>query len=361
MPKFIPGLKLCEAFYEEAIRPLLSEHHPRLSYTAARLDWGSDVLSFDTPMSMDHGWGPKMTLYLDPEDHGQLHHSLDALFAQCLPLQVRGFPTHFGEPLADGGVMQKKESHPIHHMVVITTPQKFFQDYLGLESDHPLAPTDWLSLPHQKLRTLQSGRIYHDDLGLEERRKRLAWYPQDLWRYLMAVQWQRIDQDAPFVGRAGSVDDGLGSHLVGARLVREIMRLGFLLSKVYPPYAKWFGSAFDALSIADPLQSVLEHVLKSLSWQERQGYLSDAYAILMAYHANLKIPRESFTNIPYFHNRPFRVPEGSRFVDALLSEISDPEVRALPCHLGNVDQISDNTDVLEDPQRCRDLIKALLE
>jgi hypothetical protein len=360
MPKFMPGLELSEAFYQDAIRVLMAENYPNLAYSAARLDWGSDVLGFDTPMSMDHGWGPKMTLYLQPNDYKNLYAALDDLFAYHLPLEVRGFPTHFAEPYADGGVMARKASHPIHHMVTITTVQKFFNDYLGLAIDRPLTPTDWLTLPQQKLRTLNSGRIYHDDLGLENIRSRFTWYPHDLWLYLMAVQWRRIDQDAPFLGRTGIVKDELGSRLVASRLVREIMRLGFLLSKIYAPYAKWFGAAFNDLYFSIPLSPILEDVLNSRSWRERQGSLSDAYQLLMEYHANLQIPKKSFSDVPYFHNRPFLVPDGNRFVDSLLAEIMDPEVKRLPKHLGNVDQISDNTDVSEDPKRCQAMIGAFL-
>lgn len=57
MTQFIPGLKLSEYFFDEAIRPIMADSFPQLPYSAARLDYGSDVLGFDTPMSMDHGWG----------------------------------------------------------------------------------------------------------------------------------------------------------------------------------------------------------------------------------------------------------------------------------------------------------------
>jgi len=358
MPEFIPGLELSEALYNKAIQPLMAKYHPSLPYAAARLDWGSDVLGFDTPMSMDHGWGPKITLYLTPNDFKMHHQALDQLFTNHLPLEVQGFPTHFAEPYADGGVMHKKAEHPIHHMVTLTTIEKHFDDYLGLDINHPPSPTDWLSLPQQKLRTLTAGRIFHDDLGLEEIREQFHWYPHDLWMYLMAVQWRRIDQDAPFVGRTGSVGDEFGSQLIAARLVREIMRLGFLVSKEYAPYAKWFGSAFDELFISFPLKPLLEKVLDSQHWREREGRLNDAYEVLMEYHANLKIPSQTISGVSLFHNRPFLVPDGERFVKALLSEITDSEVKRLPKHMGNVDQISDNTDVLEDPQRCRALILA---
>ena len=119
MPEFIPGLDLSEALFKDAVQPLLTNEQPNLAYSAARLDWGSDVLGYDTPMSMDHGWGPKLTLYLAPADYDERHEALDKLFAHQLPFEVRGFPTHFAEPYADGGVMVKKETHPIHHKSTI--------------------------------------------------------------------------------------------------------------------------------------------------------------------------------------------------------------------------------------------------
>ncbi|MFW5713402.1 MAG: DUF4037 domain-containing protein [Brevefilum sp.] len=360
MPEFIPGLELSKCFYQDAIQPLLASHFPDLAYSAARLSWGSDVLGFDTPMSMDHGWGPKMTFFLKSENFETIYESLDDFFANQLPLEIRGFPTHFAEPYADGGVMEKKEKHPIHHMIKITTVKNFFHEYIGLDIEKPISPADWLTLPQQKLRTLRSGQIYHDSLGLEDIRESFRWYPHDLWLYLMACSWRRIDQEAPFVGRAGSVDDELGSSLVAARLVKEIMQLGFLLSKVYAPYAKWFGTAFDDLGISLPLSSILWEILNAESWRQRERALGDAYMVLMEYHANLKIPEKSFTRIVNFYNRPFHVPPANDIAEALLSEITDPDVRRLPQRLGNVNQISDNTDLLEDPQRCRDLIGGLL-
>lgn len=58
MPDFIEGLKLSEIFFFEAVQPILTTHFPGLPYSAARLDYGSEVLGFDTPQSRDHHWGP---------------------------------------------------------------------------------------------------------------------------------------------------------------------------------------------------------------------------------------------------------------------------------------------------------------
>ena len=65
---FTKGLDLCQAFFMEAVRPLLTLHFPHLRYAAGRLSGGSDVLGFDTPQSRDHDWGPRLTLFLREED-----------------------------------------------------------------------------------------------------------------------------------------------------------------------------------------------------------------------------------------------------------------------------------------------------
>ncbi|HLU36909.1 MAG TPA: hypothetical protein VKZ61_14150, partial [Thermomicrobiales bacterium] len=62
--KFIPGRELSARFYTEAVRPILDAHAAGIPYAAALVGPGSDVLGFDTPRSMDHDWGPRLTLFL---------------------------------------------------------------------------------------------------------------------------------------------------------------------------------------------------------------------------------------------------------------------------------------------------------
>jgi Domain of unknown function (DUF4037) len=69
---------------------------------------------------------------------------------------------------------------------------------------------------------------------LERSRATPRWYPHDLWLYLLAAQWRCIEQGEAFVGRTGAiVGDDLGSRVVAARLVRELMRLCFLMEQQY--------------------------------------------------------------------------------------------------------------------------------
>jgi hypothetical protein len=72
-------------------------------------------------------------------------------------------------------------------------------------------------------------------------------------------------------------------------------------------------------------------------------------------HNKLQVTEALDTAVRRFHERPYWVIDGDRFVDALRAAIADPEVRALPAHLGSVDQFVDSTDVLDDLSRLRQL------
>jgi hypothetical protein len=88
-------LDLSEAFYKEAVKPVIDKHFPNLVYSAARIGHGSDVLGYDTAQSMDHDWGPKLQLFLENADYGFLREELDEILSQNLPYEIRGFPTNF--------------------------------------------------------------------------------------------------------------------------------------------------------------------------------------------------------------------------------------------------------------------------
>ena len=67
---FLPGLKLNELFYTEAVAPILQREFPAVPMAAARIGSGSELLGFDTEMSTDHDWGPRFQLFLRAEDWG---------------------------------------------------------------------------------------------------------------------------------------------------------------------------------------------------------------------------------------------------------------------------------------------------
>lgn len=354
-PVFLPGLQLSRAFYSEAVRPLL--HGVR--HSAARIGPGSEVLGFDTPRSADHEWGPRLEVFVAPADADRIP-ELDRRLSERLPRTFRGWPTHFEAVEGDHVGRMATTDGPVRHRVAITTVEAWCHDRLGVDPRAGLDATDWLALPTQALAEATAGAVFHDGLGeLTGLRAALAWYPPDVWRYVLACQWERIAQEEAFVGRAGEVGDELGSAVVAARLVRDLIRLALLLHRRYPPYGKWLGSAFAALPLAATLGPVLRGALAAGTWRERERHLATAYeALATAQNDTGLAPPVDPATRPYFA-RPFRLLKADRFADALLAAVSDPAVAALP-RVGAVDQHADNTDLLTDPRRTRAVARAAL-
>jgi hypothetical protein len=186
---------------------------------------------------------------------------LDAVLDRELPAEFRGYPVRFAFP----------SGAPVRHWVQVMDLRDFFVEHLGADPGSGLTTSAWLTVPTQVLRELTGGVVFHDGLGLlEPYREQLAWFPDDVWRYVLACQWMRLSQEEPFVGRCGEVGDDLGSAVVAARQVRDLMRLCLLMNRVYPPYSKWLGTAFAALPCAAGLTPHLSDALSARSWQERE-------------------------------------------------------------------------------------------
>lgn len=360
---FPGGLQLSAAFYASAVAPLMRTHFPDLQYAAARIGPGSDVLGFDDTRSTDHFWGPLLNLFLQEDDYLRWADQINSTLAAELPLEVLGFPTNFrpfeGDEAHLGhlGHMQSVAAPPINHGVMLATVPGYVRAYLGRNPLQPLEPIDWLVMSEQHLLMLTAGAVFHDAPGqLTRARTALAYYPHDVWLYLLAAQWARIGQYEAFVGRTGEVGDDLGSRLICARLVHDLMHLAFLLERTYAPYAKWFGSAFQRLRCAPELAPHLEGALAASDWHTRERHLVGAYALVARLHNDLEITPRIPQTAASFHGRPFLVIHAERFARATEQAIADPVLRDLPPRIGSVNQWVDATDVLERPaitQRLR--------
>ncbi len=201
-------------------------------------------------------------------------------------------------------------------------------------------------MPQQRLAEVTGGAVFHDGLGsLTAARRVLAWYPEQVWRYLLACQWQRISQEEAFVGRCAEVGDDLGSAVVAGRLVRDLMRLCLLLERRYAPYGKWLGSAFRQLAVAESLAPSLRGALAATDYPDRERRLARAYeTVAEAQNASGLCSRVDPRPRPY-HSRPFLVLHAERFAQALARTVTDPWLRDRPL-TGGVDQWADSTDFL---------------
>ena len=316
------------------------------------MGYGSDVLGFDTPMSTDHNWGPRLQLFLTPGDLERHGNALDEALRHQLPLSFRGYSVNFSEPdWSDGGTqsMQPVDAGPVRHLIQIETVDGLVRRCLGVDLTAELGSLDWLALPEQALLEMTAGAVYHDGLGtLEPARQRFAYHPHDVWLARMAAQWRRIGQEEPFVGRCGDTGDDLGSRIVAARLVRDQIRLAFLLERRYAPYSKWLGTAFARLDCAPQLAPILQQALEASDWQTRQEAVAQASSFLARKHNSLGITPFIAPDSTAFFNRPYQVLFADRFANAIQQAITDPLLQNVAAEIGGVDQISDCVNLIDD-------------
>lgn len=341
------GLGLARRFYFDAIAPLISD----APHSAALLGDGSEVLGFDDHVSPDHDFGPRAQIFVSSVDAiAPIRSRLDAL-----PSTFEGRPTRFRDSYGASG---------LH--VQVTTAAAYFAGALGVDPLAGMSATDWLLTPTQTLATLTRGEVFHDPPAeLARRRAEIAWYPDDVWRYVLAAAWLRISQEEAFVGRTGGSGDDLGSRVVTARVARDMMRLAFLIDRAYAPYSKWLGRAFAQLPLGERVGGQLTAALAASGWRDREAALTSAGELLGHATNELGLSPQVDPAPHQFHDRDIRVTGSEGFATALASSITDPHVLAILAHQGRrsgaelgrltgaVDQFVDSTDVLSDIDRCR--------
>lgn len=330
MSGFVPGLELCRSFYEEMVAPAVGAPHG-----AALLGPGSDVLGYDTERSTDHDWGPRCQLFVQASD-------LDGARSRVLTSLPKAYG---GRLLAIGRDGERLEPH-----VVIATLPAWLEGELGWDlGERELTAVDWLLVPQTRLLGITQGAVFADPDGdLAHLRRRLAWFPDAVWWWLLACQWQRLSQEEPFVQRTAEVGDQLGSAVLAGRLVRDCMRLALLIGRRYAPYSKWLGMAFAGLPDPDGLGSSLAEAMAADALTAREEALGRAYQLLGERFNALSPDSRLDTSLRPFHDRPARVLGAGRFAAASLERVDDPVLTRLPL-VGAVDQLLDCTDVLAHP------------
>jgi hypothetical protein len=348
-PPFVPGLELAEGLYRSAVRPILDADFAGLAHAAGLMGPGSDALGLDTPRSRDHDWGPRCQVFLSAEDSERHGAALRAALRAKLPPVFRGHSVHFGSPdptdrgtrTAAAGVVGAVDS-----LVEVVSWEEFRGRLLGHR--HSVDPDllDWLSFPEQALLELTSGALFHDGLGsVTADRERFREHPRDVWLYRMACGWQRIAEEEPFVGRTRELDDVLGQRVLAARIVRELMRLAFLMERRYTPYPKWLGTAFSKLPCSTRLGPRLERVFAATDAIGLEDALCDALEEAARIHGELGVTEPLDPTVRGFFSRPYRVLGAERIGHALQARIEDERVRSFDLRLGAVDQLCDGVGV----------------
>jgi hypothetical protein len=333
MNSHIPGLELARNFYTDVIQNLINTPH-----AAALLGEGSEILGYDQPRSTDHSWGPRLQIFVASSKVDEVLKAIE----QGLPAEFGGYPIRF----------YSWQSGTVRHHVEVTTLGKWLISHLGINHPSDLTPAKWLSIPQQHLLQFTAGEVFRDDTTeLLNARKQLAWFPGDVWLWMMASQWHLIGNIQPLLGRTLEASDTRGALLVVFRLIRLMMELSFLQERQYWPYLKWFGTAFSRLEAVKVLGPVFDNITRIDDLTVKENEINHALVLLGGRHNALELTPDVTPQISNFKVgindavRPYRVINAGEFVKACKSAIMDERLHKIPT-IGSIDQLTNADDLL---------------
>jgi len=330
------GGALALAYFRDVVQPILDARWAGMPYAAARLGSGSDVLGYDDLVSRDHDWGLRLNLLVPRE----LTAGVDAALENDLPNAFQGHPVRFATTWDPA----------VRHRVQVEDVTTFVRSRTGLDLSASWSLADWLSLTGQAVLEVTGGAVFEDNAGdLSGARRRLEWYPDDLWRYVVATDWAAIGQELPFVARTAGREDDLGSRLIASRLVATAIHLAHLLERRWQPYPKWAAHSLIQLPRASVVEGPLRDGVETGDWTSRQQSLVLALRTLNDLQGEVGLPAVDDPVEPFFQRSGVGIRD--TVVTLLEQSITDAEVRALPRGVGSAEQWSHNVDVLVDSNR----------
>ena len=346
MSMFIKGIELSESFFYECGLPIIRQHYPKLKFTAGLLGYGSDVLGYDDEISTDHMWGPRFYLFLNNDDI-HIKQDLMVLLGNNLPYTYKGYSVNFSKPNPNDNNVRHSElitTGKVSPLIWIHTTDEFINNYLGLIPENSI---DWLILSEHRLLGFTSGKLFIDNLKIEETRKQLSFYPHNVWLYLTASQWALIAEEQAFVKRTSDCFDELGSQIICARISERLMRLCFLYCKKYAPYSKWFGTGFKQLPIDNEIIDEIFAAVSAISIVEREKHLVKSQILIAQLHNELKITEAIEINVRNYFDRNIKVIYADRLAHITKTMISCPILKKCPLfgslsQVGNFAPLSDN-------------------
>ncbi|HME55216.1 MAG TPA: DUF4037 domain-containing protein [Candidatus Lokiarchaeia archaeon] len=353
---FIPGLILSEMFFHDIVKPIIDEYYPDLQYSAALIGRGSEILGLDDAVSTDHHWGPRLQLFLTPADFSSHAKELKLLFSANLPPEFMGYSTNWSEPDAHKQqFLTPPVGSTINHRVELWTVSDMLNLLIGINSPE-IDDLGWPSIPEQGLIEFTAGKVFHDATGeLTTARIKLEYYPDNVWRFILASEWSHYAEEAAFIGRTGARGDDLGSRIVTTRIAYRLIHIAFTINKKYVPYMKWMGSMFSKLPISMKLQPVLASALQSNDWRTRERLICKACLILLQEQENLSITTGIKPRCNKYFGRDQLVVNVGDGIDALVNSITGP-LKDVKYPIGTINQFIDDVHLLSDPEFSRKII-----
>ena len=217
------------AFYKNEVAPMIKEffgqYESRIAVGLA--GEGSDCFGYDDFMSRDHDFGTGVCLWITDEDNSLFGDELTERYNQLVGSRNKGLTLRLQERR---GVM---------------TIHDFYSNILGIDCNTEalvISENDWQNLDHACLATAVNGEVFHDDLGNFSafRNLLLNYYPDRIWKIRIVNELHRYSAALQVnYARCMTRGDVVAARLCLMQGLDSIMKLFFLMKRVYPPYYKW--------------------------------------------------------------------------------------------------------------------------
>ena len=244
------GLDIARHFHDEWVLPFLKTQFPQLvDRVASVLVGNSQSLGNDDEFSVDHGWGPTLTLLLPGSDMRRFGRRLRRTVNESAPQVWNG--AKFEGDLGD--------------QFVVRSLDVWFRQEIGVIHP-PKTKAGWSRTRETHLYMLRHSTIFHDPLGeFTIRRDGFQFYPHNVWldhvRRQLLMVWHHGQYN--FTNRMVHRQDFMTTSICLNQFVLATMRLCMLLNGDYAPYWKWLPTEFRKQPNTTRLNGMLDDLLGS--------------------------------------------------------------------------------------------------
>jgi hypothetical protein len=299
-------------------------------------------------------WGPRFYLFLDRKDLAYKAR-MEEVLSEELPYTYQGYSVNFSEPdPMDNGVRHARfiQQGKVSPLIFIEQIDDFIGGYIGKSDLEHLDILDWLTFSEHRLLALTSGKLFKDILGVKDKLRTLAFYPEEVKRYMLASNWAIISEEQAFVKRCADCKDDIGSRIIAARIAERLMRLCFLYRNRYAPYSKWMGTAFRTLEMDSAIYENIGMALSSADSAEREKALVTAQKLVGDMHNESAITKSVNCSIGNYFGRDIKVIHAECFADAILETLQGTPFEKMPListfsQVGNLTSLSDHWEVAQ--------------
>ena len=282
------GIELCKAYYEAYGVPMLAQQFGDVADRIAvgLVGEGSECLGYDDEISQDHDFEPGFCLWITPEDAREFGFRLERAYAK-LPKEFMGYTR---APLSPVGGNR-------HGVLII---DEFYEKFLGT-TGMPETYGQWFSIPASTLRTVVSGQVWRDNLGIFSavREALKQGYPNDVRLKKLAAHTIMMNQAGQHnLPRCLTRDEMGAAQLSIAEFVRHAISAIYLLNNVYEPFYKWayrgmrelpllweLESALTSLPLSEHPEELVAEIAHAVAEAYREAGISDAAGDALCSHA----------------------------------------------------------------------------